>query len=299
MTTTPDPTAVTEWEAAGRRITVDGRDVFVLDLPATGEENGPPVLVLHGFPSASFDYRHILDRMRRRRRVLLFDFLGFGLSGKPDLRYSIELQADVAEAVVAAAGVDRISLLTHDMGDTVGGEILARDLDGALGFSIERRALTNGSIYIDMAQLSDGQNLLLSLPDERQELVGADEGVAFRAGLAATFAADRQPDADELDAQWALMRRDQGASLLPRTIRYIEDRRDRERRFTGAIEEHPSPLGVLWGRLDPIAIHPMTERLLAARPGTELVTLDDVGHYPMIEDPERFADGVLAFLAIE
>jgi pimeloyl-ACP methyl ester carboxylesterase len=297
--TTPDPAAVTEWEAAGRHITVDGRDVFVLDLPATGEENGPPVLVLHGFPSASFDYRHILDRMRRRRRVLLFDFLGFGLSAKPDLRYSIELQADVAEAVVAAAGVDRISLLTHDMGDTVGGEILARDLDGALGFSIERRALTNGSIYIDMAQLSQGQEMLLSLPDERQDLVGADDGVAFKAGLAATFAAERQPDAEELDAQWALMRRDGGASLLPRTIRYIEDRRDRERRFTGAIEEHPSPLGVLWGRLDPIAVHPMTERLLAARPATELVTLDDVGHYPMIEDPDRFADAVLAFLAIE
>jgi pimeloyl-ACP methyl ester carboxylesterase len=297
--TTPDPAAVVEWEAAGRHITVDGRDVFVVDLPATGEENGPPVLVLHGFPSASFDYRHILDRMRRRRRVLLFDFLGFGLSAKPDLRYSIELQADVAEAVVAAAGVDRISLLTHDMGDTVGGEILARDLDGALGFAIERRALTNGSIYIDMAQLSQGQEMLLSLPDERQDLVGADDGAAFKAGLAATFAADRQPDAEEMDAQWALMRRDGGASLLPRTIRYIEDRRDRERRFTGAIEAHPSPLGVLWGRLDPIAVHPMTERLLAARPATELVTLDDVGHYPMIEDPDRFADAVLGFLGIE
>jgi pimeloyl-ACP methyl ester carboxylesterase len=297
--TATDPAAVTEWEAAGRRITVDGREVFVRDVPAAGEENGPPVLVLHGFPSASFDYRHILERMRRGRRVLLFDFLGFGLSAKPDLRYSIELQADVAEVVVAAAGVDRVSLLTHDMGDTVGGELLARDLDGALGFSIERRALTNGSIYIDMAQLSDGQNMLLSLPDERLDLVGADDGAAFRAGLSATFAPARQPDADELDAQWALMRRERGASLLPRTIRYIEDRRDRERRFTGAIERHPSPLGVLWGRLDPIAVHAMTDRLLEARPETELVTLDDVGHYPMIEDPGRFADAVLGFLAIE
>jgi pimeloyl-ACP methyl ester carboxylesterase len=231
--------------------------------------------------------------------VILFDFLGFGFSAKPDLRYSIELQADVTEAVVAAAGVDRVALLTHDMGDTVGGEILARDLDGDLGFAIERRALTNGSIYIEMAQLSTGQQLLLSLPDERQDLVGADEGVAFRGGLAGTFAADRQPDDDELDAQWALMRREQGASLLPRTIRYIEDRRANERRYTGAIETHPSPLGVLWGRLDPIAVHAMTDRLLEARPDTELITLDDVGHYPMIEDPVRFADAVLGFLAID
>ena len=96
------------------------------------------------------------------------------------------------------------------MGDTVGGEVLARDLDGTLGFSIERRALTNGSIYIEMAQLSTGQQLLLSLPDERNELVGADEGAAFRGGLAGTFAPDRQPDDEELDAQWALMRRHAG-----------------------------------------------------------------------------------------
>ena len=186
-------TAVTEWEAAGRRLDVDGRDVFVLDVPAAEAEVGPPLLVLHGFPSASFDYRHVLDALRRHRRVLLFDFLGFGFSAKPDLRYSIELQADVAEAVVAAAGVDRVALLTHDMGDSVGGEVLARDLDGTLGFSVERRVLTNGSIYIEMAQLSVGQQLLLSLPDERNDAVGADDGVAFRGGLAATFAPDRQP----------------------------------------------------------------------------------------------------------
>jgi pimeloyl-ACP methyl ester carboxylesterase len=290
---------VAEWEEAGRHIDVDGRDVFMLDVPAQGAESGPPVLVLHGFPSASFDYRHVLDDLRRTRRVVLFDFLGFGFSAKPDLRYSIELQADVAEAVVAASGIDRVALLTHDMGDSVGGELLARELDGTLGFSVERRALTNGSIYIDMAQLSTGQELLLVLPDERNDDVGADDGVAFRRGLAGTFAPDRQPDDEELDAQWALMGRNGGASLLPRTIRYIEDRRERERRYTGAIETHPSPLGVVWGRLDPIAVHAMTDRLREARPDVDLVTLDDVGHYPMIEDPRAFADAVLRFLAVE
>jgi len=297
--TATDPAAVTDWEAAGRLLEVGGRDVFVRDVPPAGDVIGPPVLVLHGFPSASFDYRHVLDALRAGRRVLLFDFLGFGLSAKPDLRYSIELQADVTEAVVAAAGLDRVALLTHDMGDSVGGEVLARDLDGTLGFAIERRVLTNGSIYIEMAQLSVGQQLLLSLPDERNDLVGSDDGDAFRGGLAGTFAPDRQPDEEELDAQWALMRRHGGASLLPRTIRYIEDRRERERRYTGAIETHPSPLGVVWGRLDPIAVHAMTDRLKEARADLELVTLDDVGHYPMVEVPDAFSQAVLRFLDVD
>ena len=97
----------------------------------------------------------------------------------------------------------------------------------------------------------------------------------------------------------ALMRREGGPSLLPRTIRYIEDRRAREARFTGAIESHPSPLGVVWGRLDPVAVHAMTDRLREARPDLHLTTLDDVGHYPMIEDPDAFADAVLAALAVD
>jgi pimeloyl-ACP methyl ester carboxylesterase len=296
---TSDPEAVVAWEAAGHRIEVGGHAVFVRDVPSEGTEAAPPLLALHGFPSASFDLRHVLDALRRGRRVLLLDFLGFGLSAKPDLRYSIELQADVAAAVVASTGVDRVDLLTHDMGDTVGGELLARDLDGTLGFSIGRRVLTNGSIYIGMAQLTMGQQMLLGLPDERNDLVGGDDGAAYRLGLAATFAPDRRPDAEELDAQWALMRRERGSSLLPRTIRYIEDRRDRESRFTGAIERHPSPLGVVWGRLDPVAVHAMTDRLREARPDLRLTTLDDVGHYPMIEHPAAFAEAVLAHLAVD
>ena len=59
---------------------------------------------------------------------------------------------------------------------------------------------------------------------------------------------------------------------------------------------HDSPLGVVWGDADPIAVHAMTDRLIAARPGTPLVTLAGVGHYPMLEDPDHFDAVVLDFL---
>ena len=77
----------------------------------------------------------------------------------------------------------------------------------------------------------------------------------FVAGLSSTFAPARQPRGDEMDAQWELMTVDEGYRLLPRLIRYIEDRRVDEKRFTGAIEVHPSPLGIIWGELDPVAVH--------------------------------------------
>ena len=281
------------WEARGHRLALDGRSVWVLDVPAIDDGAEDPLLVLHGFPSCSFDWRDVLDALRARRRVIAVDFLGFGLSDKPDLRYGMRLQADVIEAVARDLGLTAVALLTHDMGDTVGGELLARSLEGTLPFAVTRRVLTNGSIYIDMAHLTTGQQLLLSLDDAPTELVQAD---GFKAGLAGTFSPKSAVADDELEAQWLLAERNDGHRLLARTIRYIEDRRAEERRFTGAIETHPSPLAVVWGADDPIAVVAMTAELSRARPDAPVTILDGVGHYPMIEAPDRFAAAVTAAL---
>jgi pimeloyl-ACP methyl ester carboxylesterase len=302
-----EPAGVAAWEARGRLLSLPQGEVWVLDQPPADDAGLDPVLLLHGFPTCSFDWRHVLPALSRRRRVVAFDFPGFGLSAKPDRRYSLRHQADVAESVCAALGLGRIALVTHDMGDSVGGELLARDLDGDLDFEISRRVLANGSIYLELAQLTPGQLFLLDLPDARleppaQRSAGErpagerDEGAAMRTALAATFAPDHQPGPDELAAQWALIARNDGHHLLPRTIRYIEDRRAEEARFTGAIERHPSPLGVVWGDRDPIAVVAMVDRLLERRPDATPATLDGVGHYPMIEDPERFAAATVRFL---
>jgi pimeloyl-ACP methyl ester carboxylesterase len=289
--------AVAEWEASGTRVAAGDHQVWTARFPATGPTGeNPPLLALHGFPTCSFDWRLILPALRAARDVVVVDVIGFGLSDKPDLRYSLRSYADGVEAAAAHHGLREVDLLTHDMGDSIGGELLARSLEGALGFEVRRRVLTNGSIYIDMAQLTLGQQLLLGLPDERQDLVGADGGSSFRGGVVGTFADGAEVPDPELDALVALARRDAGLSLLPRTIRYIEDRRAEERRFTGAIEDHPSPVGVVWGALDPVAVHAMAERFVGVRADAPLITLDEVGHYPMVEAPERFAEAVLHML---
>jgi pimeloyl-ACP methyl ester carboxylesterase len=289
---------VADWEARGRELTVDSHRIWVLDEPATRESGRDPLLVLHGFPTCSFDWRHVHHALRADRRVVCLDFLGFGLSDKPDWRYSIRAHADTVEAVASTYGLTRVALVTHDMGDSIGGEVLARSLDGTLGFEISRRVLTNGSIYIEQANLSAGQQFLLSLDDARIDgdagaLVGGD---GFKNGVAGTFSSHSNVGADEMDAQWELAARHDGHLLLARSIRYIEDRRKEERRYTGAIEKHPSPVGVVWGADDPIAIVAMTDELHAARSDAPITILDNVGHYPMIESPERFAEAVLAHL---
>jgi pimeloyl-ACP methyl ester carboxylesterase len=283
---------VREWESAGERRDLAGHSIFTLVAPALDDERDEPLLVLHGFPSSSYDFAPVLDELRRTRRVLLFDFLGYGLSDKPDQRYTLAEQADIATAFTAALAVDRVALLTHDMGDTVGGELLARQLDGSWSVEVTRRVLSNGSIYIGMAQLSVGQQLLLALPDEQMAADGALDAATVQAGLAATFSPASTVADRELVAQWELISRADGHRLLPRLIRYIEERRRDEARYTGAIEKHPAPLHVVWGVDDPIAVVGMTDRLLEARPDAVVELLDGVGHYPMIEAPARFAAAV-------
>ena len=205
--------------------------IFTIDAPSIGPERHAPLLVLHGFPTSSFDYAAVLDGLRAGRRVLLFDMLGYGLSAKPDRAYPMALQADIAAAFVAALGIGRLALLTHDMGDTVGGELLARRAEGRWPVEVTRRVVTNGSIYIEQAHLTDGQQLLLGLPDERAARAGPDRRRLPRRRACATRSAPTTPQSPTGGPRTRCRRpraqivHDDGQRLLPRLIRYIEERR--------------------------------------------------------------------------
>jgi pimeloyl-ACP methyl ester carboxylesterase len=282
------PAAVRDWRDTGRYITYEGRSIFVLD---TDSHTGQVIFILHGFPSSSFDWHLVVPELARKARVVAFDFLGFGLSDKPDRPYSLFEQANLAEAVSAECGVERCVLVSHDMGDTVAAELLQRQTEGTLPFSIERSILTNGSIFIELAQLSAGQQLLLQLPDER--LPEPLELGGFRPGLTETFSSEHLPADDELDAMLELLRHNGGDQLLGRLIRYIEERRANQPRWTSALVDFEGPMTALWGAQDPIAVVAMADHLKELRPHTEVILWPDVGHWPSLEVPERVTEAIL------
>ncbi|MGV0800742.1 alpha/beta fold hydrolase, partial [Mycolicibacterium elephantis] len=72
------PPTVAQWRDAGRWLTTPAGKVFVRSAPG----DGPTILMLHGYPSSSYDYRQVIDHLGRRAWLTL-DFLGFGLSDKP------------------------------------------------------------------------------------------------------------------------------------------------------------------------------------------------------------------------
>jgi pimeloyl-ACP methyl ester carboxylesterase len=186
-----------------------------------------------------------------------------------------------------------VVLITHDMGDSVGGELLARGLDGTLGFDVARRVVTNGSIYLAMAHLTPGQLAMLEMPDEMlPEGLGPDHD-ALVATLTILMGADhREAAAPHLDALVDLIMRNDGHRLLVRINRYLNQRKELESRWTGAIERHPAPLGIVWGEDDPIAVVAMAHKLAEANGEAELRVLPGVGHFPMVEAPGPFAEAL-------
>jgi pimeloyl-ACP methyl ester carboxylesterase len=288
------------WQRLGDLVRIGDDEVFVADVAPDEPGDAPPLLILHGFPTSSIDFAQVVPKLQAGRRVVLLDLPGYGQSAKPDRAYSLFAAADLVEGLLAYLGIAEVDLLTHDIGDSVGGELLARSIDGSLGFSVRRRVLTNGSIYLDLAHLTPGQEFLLSLPDASVPDDVAPDVDALVGALTATFApkdsTTSNADYDHVRAAADLIVVSGGNRLLPRLIRYIEERRVHEGRWTGAIEHHESPLSIVWGDHDPIAVWEMTTRLVERRSDASLTRLPGVGHYPMVEAPDAFADAVLAGL---
>jgi pimeloyl-ACP methyl ester carboxylesterase len=291
MSATSTTTGIDAWRARGRTVAARDGDVWMLDVPG-GDGAATPVLALHGFPSSAHDFSGVLDAVTAKRRLVTFDFVGYGLSSKPrDHGYSLFEQADVALEVARAAGIERAHLWAHDMGTSVATELLARRERGLLPLRVASLTLMNGSLHVEMAHLTLGQRLLRTpLGDAFARL---NNRATFVRQLRRTFA--RPPSEETLEAMWQLASRDGGLRLASKTIRYVTERQRHARRWIGALERLDVPALVAWGRRDPVAVIAIAERLAREIPHARFVTWDDLAHWPQVEDPPRVAATVTRF----
>lgn len=289
----PDPAA---WRARGRDIEVHEGRIFTVDLPAQGAAaHADPVLILHGFPVSSWTFAEAAERIARHRRVVLFDFLGFGFSAKPhDASFSVFEQADVAVAVAQALGLTRIHLWAHDMGTSVATELLARRERGMLPFELASVTLMAGGVFVEMSRPTLGQRLLMSAAGPALVRAAGGNKAIFVRQLRRTFA--RTPEPHVLDSIWTLLAHEDGVARMPLTIGFMHERRRFRRRWIGALHRLDLPTLVGWGSADPVTPLAIGERLARETPGAGLTAWAGLGHYPQLEDPAQVADTVAAFL---
>jgi pimeloyl-ACP methyl ester carboxylesterase len=278
------------WWAQGERVAIPlgdcEREIFVR---RTG--GGETTTLLHGFPSSSHDWAKLAPALEQRGELLALDFLGFGASQKPAAHeYSLHEQADVVEAVWARAGVRSTAVVAHDYAVSVTQELLARRNEGRLAVELRSVHLLNGGLYPDLHRPQPAQLALLDR-EQGPRLSALVNEELFVAALAPSFAPSFDARADSADI-WRATSREGGERIGHLLIRYIVDRQVHERRWVDALEQTDVPLAFVWGMLDPISGAHMAERIRERLPDAPLQALDDVGHWPALEAPDRVAAAV-------
>ncbi len=265
-----------------------GHEMVYRFLPGSGV----PTLLIHGYPTASWDWHRIWAPLAELGPTIAFDMLGFGHSAKPRIRYSIFDQADLAEALCAELGFDRVHVLAHDYGDTVAQELLARHQEkGPL--EIETCYLLNGGIIPGYHRPTLVQKLLASpfggliarLMRKRR----------FERTFTRIFGPDTPPSQAELDVCWGLIEYNQGRRVIAAVSRYMHERRQFYDRWVGALATAELPVRVLIGAQDPISGGHMVEPLERLAPQVSVRVLDTIGHYPQLEAPSEVAADYLEF----
>ena len=300
------PQPLKDWVSEGKYMKFEGHDIFVHSSGRAPVE-GQGVLVVHGYPGSSWDFQNVVAQVEKKTKIVVPDMVGFGhsytpLTGTFKDNFSLMKQADLYEAVAAAEGLKTVILVAHDMGQTVGLELMARQEEGKLPFRIKHAILLNGSTIVDLIKTTKGQDASMKLADKA--LTEAPPREEWYKDLTQTYGAKMQNSKDELqtvlDSQIAQIYANDGAKVMSNIVRYLLERKEFYDRWVGTFTGfHSAPMTVIWGLDDPVALVPMADRVKAWRPETDLYKLEGVGHWPSIEAPDFIAEAIIHRLAAE
>ena len=116
---------------------------------------------------------------------------------------------------------------------------------------------------------------------------------AFRRGFASIFSRAHAIGEAALEQHWRVMlRRGGSARVSHRLLRYLGERQRHGPRWEATLESGHVPLHFVWGMADPRSGAHIAREIGRRLPGVPLVALEDVGHYPHLEAPERVAQEI-------
>jgi haloalkane dehalogenase len=257
------------------------------------EGQGEPVLLVHGTPTWSFEYRHLIRALSARHRCIAPDHLGFGLSERPaEFPYTPEAHARVLAEFVDRLNLDRFTLVAHDFGGPI-----------SLPLALDRPGRVRGLVLLNtwMWSFADDRGMA-----RKARLAGGALGrflyrrlnFSLRAITPQAYGDRRKltpaihgqylapfPDADGRGrVLWALARALLGSSDFYDSL---WQRRDR----LAAL-----PALILWGMKDSAFQPPLLQRWRRALPGARVVELAEAGHWPHEEEPAEVLRHLEAFL---
>ncbi|WP_299980069.1 alpha/beta hydrolase [uncultured Pseudoteredinibacter sp.] len=286
---------IESWRQKGQLRQLCKRQIFTIDSPSIETEKATVVLI-HGFPTSSWDWLPIWQTLNKHYRLVSLDMLGFGFSEKPNQRrYTIHGQADLFEALIDELGLKEYHILAHDYGDTVAQELLARQYEAKGSGQCLSCCFLNGGLFPETHRALFTQKLLLS---PIGAFVNRFNGYAsFKKNFSSVFGPQSKPSEFELQVFWQLINENDGKHLFHNLITYINDRKQHRERWLKPLQDSATPLALVNGSVDPVSGKHMVERYkeLACRLDY-LKELEAIGHYPQVEAPQDVAGAYLEFM---
>ena len=267
-----------------------GARVFYRDA---GPPDAPVLLLLHGFPSASHQFRRLIDALGTRYRLVAPDYPGFGHTEVPaDFTYSFDRLADVIEDFVRVLGLEHFTMYLFDFGGPVGFRLATRHPEWVDGLIIQNaNAYQEGlsDLARQMAASRPGvpgaeDNLrpVLELPVTRGQYEGGVSSPELIAPDGWTLDQHFLDQPGRRDAQITLaLDYHSNLELYPAWQRWLRD--------------HQPPALIIWGRNDAFFPEPGARAYLRDLPDADLRVFD-TGHFALEENLPEIAPLIAAFL---
>jgi len=279
-----------DWQAKGNFFKFKKHQVFYIFEAA---QKKPVLLLIHGFPTSSWDWQFIWDELSEHFSLLCLDLMGFGFSDKPiDYDYSLMQQADLCEALMKQLKIKRYHILAHDYGDTVAQELLARYYDSEI--DLLSCCLLNGGLFPGSYRPRFIQKLLLNGkvgPFVSKFVTKRSLKKTFKR----IFGPVTPPSEELVDGWWELFKYNSGRSVLHQVIQYMKERTTHQERWTKALTHCVIPLRLIDGTQDPISGKHMAEKFKELVPRADVALIQNIGHYPQVESPDQVLLFFLAF----
>ncbi|MEQ8302409.1 MAG: alpha/beta hydrolase [Cyclobacteriaceae bacterium] len=279
-----------QWYEGGFYQEVNGLRVFV-----RREGRGETLLCIHGFPTSSWDYAPLWPHLVARFDVVAFDLIGLGRSSKPMQPLPVSLQADIIESLLGTFEIENAHILAHDLGDTIAQELLARNAEGRGSIAWGSCIFLNGGIFPEVHRPRLIQKLLLS---PFGSFVAKLTSVkTFGRTMKKIFGKEHPPTAEFISASWQLLTENEGASMMPRLICYMNERWENRDRWVSPLENAVIPLRLISGIQDPVSGLHAAVHYKELVPDADVLLLENAGHYPHVETPEEVWAGIMEFHA--
>lgn len=282
--------SLSQWYSTAKTFKWKGHSIVYKEKKTEKET----LLLIHGFPTASYDWWKIWDHLGEEFSLIAPDMIGFGYSDKPyNYAYSIMNQADVIMDLLNSKGIEHIHILAHDYGDTVAQEILARANESD-SIKVKTACLLNGGIFPEAHHPILIQKLLMSpFGFILSRLLNQTK---FEKSFSKVFGRNTKLNPEELSVYWQLVSRSKGHRIAHKIIRYMRERVVNRERWVRALQDYPGKLGLINGPEDPISGKVMVARYKEIISSDHVYLLDGIGHYPQVEAPKGVLDSYFDFL---